>query len=127
MSEVIEETKEPEAETGRSKVAKAAGQAAGVGMALMGSSLAHSEPHADHGYAAARWTAGAISIIGWLVGGIAFPFGIWALVVVGGALQIVAVIVNLAMNAAGMGAEANDRWAAAKAEAKAARAEAKTA
>ena len=135
MSEVIEETQEAESESGKghSRVAHAASQAAGVGMALMGSSLAGGAlgggipEHVDHGYAPARWTASLISIIGFLIGGIAFPFGVWPLVVVGGALQIVAVIVNLAMNAAGMGAEANDRWAAAKAEAKAARAAAKAA
>jgi hypothetical protein len=123
MSEVIEETKEPEAGKGHSKVAKAATQAAGVGMALMGSSLAGNAlgggipEHTDHGYAPARWTASAISI----------PFGVWALVVVGGVLQIVAVIVNLAMNAAGLGAKANDQWALAKADAKAARRAAKAA
>jgi hypothetical protein len=133
MSEVIEETKEPEAGKGHSKVAKAASQAAGVGMALMGSSLAGNAlgggipEHTDHGYAPARWTASAISIIGFLIGGIAFPFGVWALVVVGGALQVVAVIVNLAMNAAGLGAKANDQWALAKADAKAARRAAKAA
>jgi len=133
MSEVIEETQEAGAEKGHSKVAKAASQAAGVGMALMGSSLAGSAlgggipEHTDHGYAPARWTASVISIIGFLIGGIAFPFGVWPLVVVGGVLQIVAVIANLAMNAAGLGAATNDRWAAAKAEAKAARAAAKAA
>jgi hypothetical protein len=133
MSEVIEETKEPEAGKGHSKVGRAASQAAGVGMALMGSSLAGNAlgggipDHADHGYAPARWAAAAVSIVGWLIGGIAFPFGVWPLVVVGGALQIVAVIVNLAMNAAGMGAKANDQWALAKADAKAARAAAKAA
>lgn len=123
MSQVIEETgetKENSNSKGPSKLAKAAG----MGMALMGSSLAtaQDEPHIDHGFAPARWASAAISIVGWLVGGIAFPFGIWALVVVGGALQIVAIVVNLAMNAAGMGPLANDQWAAAKAEAKAARA-----
>ena len=133
MSEVIEETQESDAGKGRSKVAHVASQAAGVGMALMGSSLAGNAigggipEHTDHGYAPARWTASAISIIGFLIGGIAFPFSVWPLVVVGGVLQIVAVIVNLAMNAAGLGAKANDRWALAKAEAKAARAAAKAA
>jgi hypothetical protein len=111
MSEVIEET---QAAKGHSKVGEVASKAALVGMSMMGSSVAHTEPHQDHGYAPARWTAAAISIVGWLVGGIAFPFGIWALVVVGGVLQVVAVIVNLAMNAVGMGAKANDDWAAAK-------------
>jgi hypothetical protein len=119
MSQVVEET---ESVAGHSKVARVAGQAAGVGMALMGSSLAASEPHVDHGYAPARWTAVTISALGWLVGGIAFPFGIWALVVIGGVLQIVALVVNLSMNAAGLGAKSNDDWAAAKAQAKAARA-----
>jgi len=127
MSEVIEETEaEIETEKGSTKVAQAAGKAALVGMSMMGSSVAHTEPHVDHGYAPARWTASAISILGFLIGGIAFPFGVWALVVVGGVLQVVAVIANLAMNAAGMGAKTNVAWAAAKAEAKAARA-AKTA
>ena len=102
MSEVIEETQAGRRAT--SKVAGVASKAALVGMSMMGSSVAHTEPHADHGYAPARWTAAAISIVGWLVGGIAFPFRIWALVVAGGVLQVVAVIVNLAMNAAGMGA-----------------------
>jgi hypothetical protein len=117
MSEVIEETKQ-------ASVPNKLVQAAGVGMALMGSSLAnaHNEPHTDHGYAPARWTAAAISILGWLIGGIAFPFGVWVLVVIGGVLQIVALIVNLAMNAAGYGPKTNDAWAAAKAQAKAARA-----
>jgi hypothetical protein len=117
MTDVIEETKQASAPN---KLV----QAAGVGMALMGSSLAnaHNEPHTDHGYAPARWTAAVISIIGWLVGGIAFPFGGWAFVIIGGVLQIVALAVNLAMNAAGYGAKTNDAWAAAKAQAKAARA-----
>ncbi|HET9169332.1 MAG TPA: HGxxPAAW family protein [Actinospica sp.] len=115
MTEVIEETHAEE------KAQSAVAKAALVGMSMMGSSVAHTEPHADHGYAPARWTASAISIIGFLIGGIAFPFGIWALVVVGGVLQVVAVIANLAMNAAGMGAKANDRWAAAKAQAAEAR------
>ena len=117
MTDVIEETQQASAPN---KLV----QAAGVGMALMGSSLAnaHNEPHTDHGYAPARWTAAAISILGFLIGGIAFPFGVWPVVVVGGVLQIVALITNLAMNAAGYGAKTNDAWAAAKAQAKAARA-----
>jgi hypothetical protein len=126
MSEVIEET---QADEGRSKVAKAADQAVDVGLQVLGPSHAHSEAqaHLDHGYAPARWAASAVSILGWLIGGIAFPFGVWPLVVVGGALQVVAIIVNLAMNAAGMGAKTNDRWRLAKADAKSARADAKAA
>jgi hypothetical protein len=122
MSEVIEGTEAEEAEKGSSRVAQAAGKAALVGMSMMGSSVAHTEPHVDHGYAPARWAAAAVSVLGWLIGGIAYPFSIWWLVGVGGGLQIVAVIVNLAMNGAGMGAKANDDWAAAKARGRAAKA-----
>jgi hypothetical protein len=117
MSQVIEET---EPEKGQSKAAKVAG----ASMALMGASALSTpgEHHADHGYAAARWVGVTISGIGWLAGGIAFPFHLWVVVIIGAALQIVALVVNLSMNAAGMGAKANDDWAAAKAEAKQARA-----
>lgn len=118
MTDVIEET------TAQASAPNKLVQVAGMTMSLMGSSYAatHNEEHIDHGYAPARWTAAAISIIGFLIGGIAFPFGIWPVVVIGGVLQIVALIVNLSMNAAGYGAKANDRWAEAKAAAKAARA-----
>jgi hypothetical protein len=118
MTDVIEETAHEASQPGKLV------QVAGMTMSLMGSSYAnaHNEEHIDHGYAPARWAAAAISILGFLIGGIAFPFGIWELVVVGGLLQIVAVIVNLSLNAAGYGAKANDQWAAAKARAKAARA-----
>jgi hypothetical protein len=122
MSEVIEGTETEEAEKGSSRVAQAASKAALVGMSMMGSSVAHTEPHADHGYAPARWTAVAISALGWLIGGIAYPFSIWWLVGVGGGLQILALIANLAMNAAGLGARSNDDWAAAKARGRAAKA-----
>jgi hypothetical protein len=101
-------------------------QVAAMGMALMGSSLAGStmsgEQHVDHGYSPARWAAVGISGFGWVVGAIAFPFGIWALVVLGAVLQVVAIVVNLAMNSAGYGARGNDQWAQAKATAQAARA-----
>jgi hypothetical protein len=69
------------------------------------------------------WWAVSISALGWVIGGIAYPFGAWVLVAIGAALQVVAIIVNLALNAAGYGAAANDQWAQAKAAAKAARAE----
>ena len=127
MSEVIEQSETGEAEKSSSRVAQVAGKAALAGMSMMGSSVAHTEPHVDHGYAPARWAAVAISAFGWLIGGIAYPFGVWWLVGVGGALQIVAIIVNLALNGAGLGAKSNRDWAAAKAEAKAARAAAKAA
>ena len=122
MSEVIEQSEAGQAEKSGSRVAQVAGKAALAGMSMMGSSVAHTEPHVDHGYAPARWAAAAISGFGWLIGGIAYPFGVWWLVGVGGALQIVAIIVNLAMNAAGMGAKTNDEWAAAKARGRAAKA-----
>lgn len=116
MSQVIEET---EAEKGSSPLAKVAG----AGMAMMGASSlpTHEEHHVDHGHAPARTWACLISGLGWLAGGVAFPFHIWSVVVIGGVLQIVAVIVNVALNGAGMGAKSNTDWAAAKAAAKAAR------
>lgn len=118
MSQVIGET---ETETEKSPTALA--KAAGIGMALMGASSPGTteEHHVDHGHAPARAWACLIAGAGWLVGGIAFPFHLWTLVVIGGVLQIVAIIVNLSMNAAGLGAQANRDWAAAKARAEAAR------
>lgn len=119
---MTETTEKVQTHKGRSALT----QVAGAGMALMGSSLPGTAvsggAHVDHGYAPARWVAVCISGFGWLVGGIAFPFELWALVVLGAVLQIVAVAVNLAMNAAGYGAATNDRWNEAKAAAKAARA-----
>lgn len=119
----IRSTEEIRAHRGR----KALTQAAGVGMALMGSSMPGSTAvdgaaHADHGYAPARWAAVSISGLGWVIGGIAFPFGIIWLVVLGAVLQAVAIVVNLALNAAGYGAVANDQWASAKAQVEAQRA-----
>lgn len=102
-------------------------QVGGMGMALMGSSMPGTSTagaaHVDHGYAPVRWWAVSISALGWVVGGIAFPLGVWVLVALGAVLQVVAIIVNLAMNAAGYGAVSNGQWAQAKAAAKAARAE----
>ena len=120
MTEVTEKT---QTHKGRAALT----HAAGVGMALMGSSVAGlsmsgAPAHVDHGHSKARWTAVAIAGFGWLIGGVAFPFGIWALVILGAALQVVAIVVNLVMNAAGHGSASVDRWAEAKAEAKAARA-----
>ena len=119
---MTEATEKTQTHKGRAAVT----QVAAMSMALMGSSLAGSaikgEEHVDHGHAPARWAAVCISGIGWLIGGIAFPFGIWALVIVGAALQVVAIAVNLVMNAAGHGARGNDQWARAKAAAQAARA-----
>lgn len=117
MSQVIEET---QAEKGPSSLAKVAG----AGMAMMGASSLPTteEHHVDHGHAPARTWACLISGLGFLAGGIAFPFHIWSVVVVGAVLQIVAVVVNVALNGAGLGAKSNRDWAAAKAAAKAARA-----
>jgi hypothetical protein len=98
---------------------------AGVSLALLGASTAGermsggSLPHADHGHSPARWTGAAISLVGFLIGGIGFPFHLWALVGVGGALQIVALISVVILNAAGYGRP--DVWGALKAEAAAKR------
>jgi hypothetical protein len=76
-------------------------------------------PHYDHGHSAARWTGAAISTVGFLIGGIAFPFGVWPLVYIGGALQIVALLVAGVMNASGYGRP--NVWGELKAEAAAER------
>jgi len=96
-------------------------RAAGVGIALMGSSVAHIDAEIDHGYSPARWAGVLISLTGAVAAGICVPLRIWALVGVGAALQVVAVIVPLLMNRAGFGHPANSRWAALKAEAERAR------
>src|SRR5580704_7801224 len=75
------------------------------------------KPHANHGHSPARWTGVAISAVGATIGGIAYPFDMWPVVYIGGALQIVALIVVVAMNAAGYGVP--DVWGELKAEAKA--------
>jgi ABC-type arginine transport system ATPase subunit len=46
---------------------------------------------------------------------------VWPLVVVGGALQVVAIAVALLMNKAGLGHDNNRQWAELKAQARAAR------
>lgn len=75
------------------------------------------QPHPNHGHSPARWTGTVISAVGFLIGGLAFPFHIWPVVYAGGALQIVALIAVGAMNAAGYGVP--DVWGELKAEAKA--------
>ncbi len=114
MSQVIEET---QSEQSRPQAAVVTG----VGPVRQ-AAPAHVEPHVDHGHAPARTVACLISGLGWLIGGIAFPFHIWAVVVIGAVLQIVAIVAAVALNGAGMGAQSNRDWAAAKAQAKAARA-----
>jgi hypothetical protein len=75
------------------------------------------QPHANHGHSPARWTATIISGVGFVIGGVAFPFHVWPAVYVGGALQVVALIAVASMNAAGYGVP--DVWGELKAEAKA--------
>jgi len=75
------------------------------------------QPHANHGHSPARWTATIISGVGFVIGGVAFPFHVWPAVYVGAALQIVALIAVTSMNAAGYGVP--DVWGELKAEAKA--------
>ena len=101
-------------------------QAAGAGMAMLGSSMpgtagVDGAAHADHGYSPARWAGVSISAVGWVVGGVGLPLALVWLVVVGGALQVVAVAVALALNAAGHGHPGNERWEQAKAQARARR------
>jgi hypothetical protein len=124
MTETTELVKEQEAEKGQSPLLKAAG----AGMALLGSSTAGtalaggSVAHADHGHSPARWWAVSLSFVGWLVGGILFPFAAVPAVVIGGVFQVAALVAGAALNAAGYGVR--DVWGEAKAEAAAKRASA---
>jgi hypothetical protein len=128
MSEAIESAKEavremaPEtAQKGHSMLA----QAAGVGMAMLGSSTAgnvmagNSIPHADHGHSPARWVGVILSLIGFLVGGVLFPFAMIPAGIVAGVFQILALIAVPVLNAAGFGRP--DVWGELKAEAAAKR------
>lgn len=105
---------------GQNGVAKVV-RVAGVGMALMGSSVAHIDAEIDHGYSPARWAGVLISLTGAVAAGICIPLRIWPVVGFGAALQVVALIVPLLMNRAGLGHPSNARWAALKAEAEQAR------
>jgi hypothetical protein len=128
MSEATETTQEEATETapqhakaGHSVLA----QAAGVGMAMLGSSTAGialagaSMPHADHGHTVARWTGVTLSLIGFLVGGVLFPFAMVPASIVGGVFQLAALISVPVLNAAGYGRP--DVWGELKAEAAAER------
>lgn len=101
-------------------------QAAGVGMAMLGSSTAgnivagNAMPHADHGHSVARWTGVIISMVGWLVGGVLFPFAMIPASIICGVLQLAALISIPVLNAAGFGRP--DVWGELKAEAAAERA-----
>lgn len=121
---MAEATETKAQEKGQSALLKAAA----AGMALLGSSTAGtalaggSAEHVDHGHSVARWWGVALSIIGWLVGGILFPFAGVPAVIIGGAFQIAALIAVPALNAAGYGRP--DLWGELKAEAAAERASA---
>lgn len=131
MSEATETTHNEAAETapeqvkGQSKGQSVIAQAAGVGMAMLGSSTAgnafagNAVPHADHGHSVARWAGAIISMVGFLVGGVLFPFAMIPAVIVGGVLQIAAIITAVTLNAAGFGRP--DVWGELKAEAAAER------
>jgi hypothetical protein len=106
-----------QAKTSPSKIA----QAAGMGMALMGSSYAHADPEIDHGYSPARWAGVLTSLAGWLVAAFGLPLHVWPLLALGAALQVVAVLITLLMNKAGLGHDNNRQWATLKAQSQAAR------
>jgi hypothetical protein len=115
MSETIES---------KHKVRDAVVGAAGVGMAMLGSSTAGdlmsgSATHVDHGHSAARWVGVALSAVGFVAGGIALLLGVWPVVWIGAALQLVALISVVVLNAAGYGRP--NVWRELKAEAAAAR------
>lgn len=122
MTEVTEKAQEKD----QSPILKAAGKAAGAGMALLGSSTAGtalaggSDAHVDHGSSPARWWAVSLSFIGWLVGGILFPFAAVPAVIIGGVFQVAALVAGVALNAAGYGVP--DTWNELKAQAAAERA-----
>ena len=113
--------------TGKKRGRRAAMDAAGMGLALLGASTAgasdkyagNSYQHSDHGHSLARWVGVAVSLLGFLIGGVGLPLGILPLVYVGAALQIVALVCAAALNRAGHGRP--DEWGRLKAEAAAAR------
>lgn len=133
MSEATETTQEaaaaveaaPDARKGQKNHSVLA-QAAGVGMAMLGSSTAgnvlsgNSMPHADHGHSTARWVGVTLSMVGFLVGGVMFPFWMIPAGIVGGVFQVAALVSVVALNAAGFGR--HDVWGELKAEAAAERA-----
>ncbi|SRR6266567_8589352 len=120
MTEATETT-----EPTRAKAPSALVKAASLGMAALGSSAAgnsfagNTVDHADHGHSAARWTGVILSFVGFLVGGVLFPFAMVPAVIVGGVFQLAAVIAVPALNAAGFGRP--DVWGELKAKAAAER------
>jgi uncharacterized membrane protein len=125
MTEVTA-TEITEAPQEREKEQSALLKAAGAGMALLGSSTAGTAlaggqvAHADHGHSVSRWWAVSLSFIGFLVGGVLFPFAMVPAVIIGGAFQIAALVAGVALNAVGYGRP--DVWGELKAEAAAERA-----
>jgi hypothetical protein len=107
----------PQKAKGNSVLAKTGG----VAMAMLGSSTAgnmmagNALPHADHGHTPARWTASILSMTGFLVGGVLFPFAMIPAGIIAGVFQILAIIAVVALNAAGFGP--HDAWGELKAEA----------
>lgn len=128
MSDATETIQEaaPEATSEKQKGHSVVAQAAGVGMAMLGSSTAgnafagNAIAHADHGHSAARWTGVILSMTGFLVGGVLFPFAMVPAGIIGGVFQIAALIAVPVLNAAGFGRP--DVWGELKAEAAAERA-----
>jgi len=63
-------------------------------MAVLGSSTAGSAfagntvDHADHGHSVARWVGVTLSFVGFLAGGVLFPFAMVPAVIVGGVFQV---------------------------------------
>jgi uncharacterized membrane protein len=82
--------------------------------------LSENAHHTDHGLAPSRVWACTISAVGFVIGAVGFPTHIWVLVGIGAALQIVAGITKLSLDAAGYGPP--DAWGELKAKAKAERA-----
>ena len=113
-----------ETETVQEKRPSALVKAASLGMAALGSSAAghsfagNTVDHADHGHSVARWTGVVLSFVGFLVGGVMFPFAMVPALIVGGVFQVAALIAAVALNASGFGRP--DVWGELKAEAAAA-------
>jgi hypothetical protein len=85
-----------------------------------GASPAAAAAHVDHGHSVARWVGASLSFIGFLVGGVLFPFAIVPASVIAGVFQIVALVSVVVLNASGFGRP--DVWGELKAQAAAERA-----
>ena len=124
-TEITQEAAEEAAPEASRKGHSVLAQAAGVGLAILGSATAgnvmagNAMPHADHGHSVARWVGVTLSMTGFLVGGVMFPFAMIPASIIGGVFQIAALISVPALNAAGFGR--HDVWGELKAEAAAQR------